>query len=93
MEYYRLMESLYLAMEKTKSIKGRESGAFASGAEFSTRLGLSRDRLQKFEMTELENLWIWFAPRGPWDECVGEEGIDLGTEIFQLTERLRSKVK
>ena len=93
MEYYELMESLLLAIEKLKNIHAGAAGDFASTTEFVARLQTSRDHLQRFELIELNNLSTWFAPAGVWDEYTGEDGIDLGTKVFGLTQELRSKVK
>ena len=61
--------------------------------DFNRKLRNTVDNLNSLELDEVEKIWIWFAPKGLWDDLMGISGSDLGAAIFDSTERLRSKIR
>jgi hypothetical protein len=90
MDFFKLLESLDKAIGMMIEIKVGHSREFGTPDAFTERLRVSKDNIQKFNFAELKNLSAWFEPTSVWDEFVGEEGIAVGTEVFELTEKLKS---
>jgi hypothetical protein len=80
----KLFELLDKAIQISENFSGGYSGDFLSAEEFHTALKISVDKFKAGDDTQLNNLYIWFAPTCQWDDFVGSNGIELGDEIFNL---------
>jgi hypothetical protein len=83
-EFKKLMDLLEKAITVLRKI--------STDDELLNNLRISIDNLKLLKLEEIQNVWTWFAPRGLWDDSVGEAGTDLGNEIFELAECLRRQI-
>lgn len=82
-EFRQLQSLLYQALIFTNQRSMGNDRSFVSKLQESVR------ELSNLNFNEIENLWVWFAPTGKWDDFAGAEGADLGNEIFEAIEKVR----
>mgnify|MGYP001795342216 CR=1 FL=1 len=89
------MNNLISDLKKAERIlseySGGYSGEYLSAEEFHRDLVDRIGKLENGDETVIEDLWIWFAPTGAWDDFVGD--INLGERIFQQLDLLRKKTE
>ncbi len=55
---------------------------FKKPDELANEIQKHREMLANTDLSNIEDLYIIFAPTGEWDDCVGES--DLANEVCQL---------
>ena len=92
------IQKLLILLDEAEQLVGQFTGGYSNrfiGAEeFHSALKISIQKLREGETTEIETLWIYFAPTCSWDDFVGLEGMELGNEIFELLDAIKkSEIK
>lgn len=85
-----LLDLLEEAVILASQYSGGYSEGFMSAEQFHTTLAASVDRLKAGDYTELDQLYIWFAPAGAWDDLVGH--VALGHIIFEKAGDLQHRL-
>lgn len=85
----RLLKLLDNAEKLAGQFTGGYSNNFLSAQEFHTALKDSKNKLKAGDAEQLNELWLWFAPTGDWDDFIHQDGEDLANEIFSLITELR----
>ena len=79
---------LFKLLDEAEEIAGKYNGgysnAFLSAEEFHIALKESIIKLKNGDKQQLNRLHIWFAPTCAWDDFVGNTGIELGNEIYEI---------
>lgn len=87
------LERLYLLLDKAEQLAGEFSGGFSnhflSAEEFHASLTRRSSKLESGDLEQINDLWLWFAPTGDWDDFIGQDGNDLANELFALLTDLK----
>ena len=92
-EYYKrweiseLLDDLEKAAEILSHYEGGYSDQFFCAEEFHEALVEEIDNIAEGNKNDLSQIWVWFAPTTSWDDFVGLEGVDLGSEIFERVDK------
>lgn len=87
----RLIFLLVKAEKMVSNYTGGYSGEYLSAEEFYNDLRTAIEDFKNGDNTKLDQFYIWFAPTCAWDDFVGQEGENLGNEIFEIVTRLKIK--
>jgi hypothetical protein len=87
-DYIKLIELLDKAEKLASEFQGGYAGQFLSAEKFHQALLESIIKLKQGDITQLDNLHIWFLPTSFWDDLVGKDGQDLANEISGLLSKL-----
>ena len=79
-----LFKLLDEAQELAGKYTGGYSNAFLSAEEFYIALRESIIKLKNGDLQQLNRLHTWFAPTCSWDDFVGNAGIELANEIYEI---------
>ena len=87
-KYEAKKELLFKLLDEAQELAGKYTGgysnAFLSAEEFHIALKESIIKLKNGDLQQLNRLDIWFAPTCSWDDFVGNAGIELGNEIYEI---------
>ena len=88
---------LFKLLDEAQVLEGEYSGGysttFLSAEEFHIALKESIIKLKNGDLQQLNRLHIWFAPTCSWDDFVGNAGIELGNEIYELVNEILNTEK
>ena len=91
-KYESKKELLFKLLDEAQEIAGKYTGgyssAFLSAEEFHIALKESIIKLKNGDKQQLNRLHIWFAPTCTWDDFVGNTGIELGNEIYEIIDEI-----
>ena len=88
------LNRLLLLLDEAETLVGQFSGGYSNrfiGAEeFHQGLTDSIARLRAGNSSEIDTLSLYFAPTCSWDDFTGNDGMELGNEIYELLRSMRS---
>jgi len=87
-DYTKLLVLLDKAEQIASKFQGGYSGQFLSAQEFHQALLNSINKLKEGDKSQIDALFLWFAPTSCWDDFIGKEGEGLANEIFSLISKL-----
>ena len=97
MENDSKIKRLITLLERVNKLANNFSGEylhhFHSGSEFGSRILLSIENLKENNFSELNDIYNSFHPDSEWHDLTGEQGKEIGAEIFSLTTDLISKLE
>ncbi|ASZ10723.1 hypothetical protein KTO58_21905 [Chitinophaga pendula] len=85
-----LLDLLEEALLLASQYSGGYSEGFMSAEAFHTTLAASVERLKAGDHTELDHLYLWFAPAGVWEDLTGH--VALGDIIFEKAGDLQHRL-
>jgi hypothetical protein len=79
---------LFKLLDEAQEIAGKYTGGYSNAEEFHIALKESIIKLKNGDKQQLNRLHIWFAPTCTWNDFVGNTGIELGNEIYEIIDEI-----
>jgi hypothetical protein len=88
------LDRLLLLLDEAEALAGKFTGGYSNrfiGAEeFHHELTDSIAKLRAGDRSEIDTLSLYFTPTCSWDDFTGMDGMELGNEIYELLQGMRS---
>jgi hypothetical protein len=85
----RLIKLLVKAEKMASHYSGGYSGEHLSAEEFHQDLKTAIKEYKNGDDSQINEFYFWFAPTCAWDDFVGQEGENLGNQIFDILTRMK----
>jgi hypothetical protein len=92
-DFFELIADLHQALEFLANYSGGYSNGFLSAEAFYLALEDAIDDIEFGNQTDLNRFYIWFAPASDWDDFTGNEGSDLGDNIFERVKKWKEAIE
>jgi len=84
--------ALILLLNEAKQLAARYTGGvwyhFDSAEDFHRTLKEIITHLRNGDVSDLDNLQLYFAPTGVWDQFIRSDGEDMANKIYELLKTL-----